>query len=53
MTAVILSVVTIVALLWALRVEARFREIFNRLDRQQPFGGDEDAGFQDQVTPFR
>lgn len=35
MTTAILSIVTVVALLWMLRVEARLRELFDRLDRQQ------------------
>ena len=35
MTTAILAIVTVAALIWMLRVEARLREIFNRLDRQQ------------------
>lgn len=35
MTTAILSIITVAALLWMLRVEARLRELFDRLDRQQ------------------
>ncbi|WP_454915767.1 hypothetical protein [Xanthobacter sediminis] len=35
MTTAILSIVTVLALLWMLRVEARLRELYDRLDRQQ------------------
>ncbi|MFG1295088.1 hypothetical protein [Xanthobacter variabilis] len=38
MTTAILAIVTVAALIWMLRVEARLREIFNRLDRQQAPG---------------
>ena len=33
MTTAFFAIVTIVALLWMMRVEARLREIFDRLDR--------------------
>ncbi|MFG1419038.1 hypothetical protein V5F38_12390 [Xanthobacter sp. V0B-10] len=33
MTTAFFAIVTVVALLWMMRVEARLREIFDRLDR--------------------
>ncbi|MDQ0505088.1 hypothetical protein [Xanthobacter agilis] len=52
MTIAILSVVTVVALLWMLRVESRLREIFNRLDRQQQFQDGSSDTLQDPARFF-
>lgn len=36
MTTAIIAILVVVALLWMLRVEARLRELFDRLERQKP-----------------
>ncbi|MFG1478646.1 hypothetical protein V5F53_08235 [Xanthobacter sp. V4C-4] len=52
MTTAIFSVVTVVALLWMLRVEARLREIFDRLERLQRQPGQLPEGPQDPIRFF-
>lgn len=52
MTTAILAIVTVVALLWMLRVEARLREVFDRLDRQQRAADRIAEGAQDPVKFF-
>lgn len=48
MTTAILAVFIVVALFWMMRVEARLREIFDRLERQRTV----DRSVQEQVKIF-